>query len=107
MKKITENRILVWLMFAPFLFLFGLPVLVGWTVIQLVIYDKDKKKYDYYNTPLQDRPEIIEMNKPENLTAEDIDFFKTNKQYTKEQKWGHLKINTETYAYIDERRKGR
>ena len=106
MKKITENRILVWLMFAPFLFLFGLPVLVGWTVIQLVMYDKDKKKYDYYNTPYQDRPEIIEMNKPENLTVEDIDFFETNPQYTKEQKWGYLKIKNKTYAYIDERRKG-
>lgn len=107
MKKIIENRILVWLMFAPFLFLFGLPVLVGWTVIQLVIYDKDKKKYNYYNTPLQDRPEIIEMNKPENLTEEDIAHFKTNPQYTKERKWGDLKINNKTYAYIDERRKGR
>lgn len=107
MKKIIENRILVWLMFAPFLFLFGLPVLVGWTVIQLVMYDKDKKKYDYYNTPIQDRPEIIEMNKPENLNEEDIEYFKSHPQYTKGQKWGYLKTNSGFYAYIDERRKGR
>lgn len=106
MKKIIENRILVWLMFAPFLFIFGLPVLVGWTVIQLVIYDKDKKKYDYYNTPLQDKPEIVEMNKPENLTEKDIAFFKYNPQYTKERKWGYLKVADGIYDYIDERRKG-
>lgn len=106
MKKIIENRILVWLMFAPFLFLFGLPVLVGWTVIQLVIYDKDKKKYDYYNTPLQDKPKIIEMNKPENLTEEDIEYFEHNPQYTKERKWGYLKVADGNYRYIDERRKG-
>lgn len=46
------------------------------------------------------------MNKPENLTEEDIEFFEHNPQYTKERKWGYLKVADGNYRYIDERRKG-
>lgn len=46
------------------------------------------------------------MNKPENLTEEDIEFFEHHQKYTKERKWGYLKVADGIYDYIDERRKG-
>ena len=63
MKYIEKNRFLVWLMFAPFLFLFGLPVLIGWSVVQICICNKEKKEEKIRQMPIQLRPEIIETRK--------------------------------------------
>lgn len=107
MKYIEKNRFLVWLMFAPFLFLFGLPVLIGWSVIQVCICNKEKKEEKIRQMPIQLRPEIIEMNKPENLTEADIKYFDFYEQYTKEKGKGWIKVTSgvPSYEYVEDEEK--
>lgn len=108
MKGIEKNRFLVWLMFAPFLFLFGLPVLIGWSVVQICICNKEKKEEKIRQMPIQLRPEIIEMNKPENLTESDIKYFDFYEQYTKEKGKGWVKTtNAPSYQYVEDEDKNK
>ena len=108
MKGIEKNRFLVWLMFAPFLFLFGLPVLVGWSIIQLCMCNEEKKEEKIRQMPIQLRPEIIEMNKPENLTEADIKNLDFYGQYTKEKGKGWIKTtNAPSYQYVEDEDKNK
>lgn len=53
--------------------------------------------------PIQLRPEIIEMNKPESLTEADIEYFDVCGQYTKEKGKGWVKTtNTPSYRYVED-----
>lgn len=99
-----KNRFLIWLMWAPLFWCMGYAALAGWTLIQLLLLRDEEKVTVNRKIPMQDRPEIIEMNKPENLTEVDRVHFSCDPQYTKERGCGWLKIGEGAYKYIDEKK---
>ena len=92
MKDIKKNRFLVWLMWVPVFWCMGYAALIGWTLVQFLLLGDEKKERSYYQLPIEERPDIIEMNKPENLTEDDKLFFSCHLQYTKERGQGWIKV---------------
>lgn len=95
-----KNRFLIWLMWAPLFWCMGYAALAGWTLIQLLLLRDEEKVTLNRKIPMQDRPEIIEMNKPENLTEADKLFFSCHIQYTKERGHGFYKNGQGAYGYV-------
>ncbi len=98
-----KNRFLIWLMWAPLFWCMGYAALAGWTLIQLLLLRDEEKVTVNRKIPMQDRPEIIEMNKPENLTEADRLHFSHSPQYTKERGYGWLKVGEGVYMSIDKK----
>lgn len=76
MKDICRNRFLVWLMFLVPITFTGWWSAIVWTVVQLVLCCNQMEERKEKSVPLKERPSIAEMNKPENLTEEDLEFMK-------------------------------
>lgn len=74
---IIKERFLVWLMWLIPIACTGWFSVAIWTGIQIALCNSQKKERDYCKLPLRERPDIIEMNKPENLTEEDIKMMKS------------------------------
>lgn len=102
MKDIKKNRFLVWLMWAPAFWCIGCPALIGWTLVQFLLLRDEKEERSYYQLPMEDRPDIIEMNKPENLTEDDKLFFSCHIQYTKEKGYGWIKVREGCRQFVKE-----
>lgn len=92
MKNNCKNRFLVWLMFLVPIAITGWWSAIVWTVIQIVLYYREEDKEKKISIPLKERPEIVEMNKPENLTEKD-------KRILSRMGSGWIKVREGEYMY--------
>lgn len=88
---IFRERFLVWLMWLVPIACTGWISIVAWTVVQIMMYNSQVEKSKELKKPLRERPDIIEMNKEENLTEKD----KATMRNTK----GLIKIGDGVYYY--------
>ena len=66
-----KNRALIWLMWLVPIAMTGWWSVIVWTVIQIILCYRYEQKEIERQVPLRERKDVIEMNKPENLTEQD------------------------------------
>ena len=76
MKDIKKERFTVWLMFLIPIAFTGWWSVIVWTMVQIALCNNQCEKRNERKVSLKEKPEIIEMNKEENLTEEDKLFMK-------------------------------
>lgn len=90
---IAEQKFLIWLMWLVPIACTGWFSVVVWTIVQVVGYTKAiQVKYDK-SLPIEERPEIIEMNKLKNLTNYDKWMLAINTDC--------VKVGEKRYRYVD------
>lgn len=89
--SIFRERFLVWLMWLVPIACTGWISIVAWTVVQIMMYNSQVEKSKELKKPLRERPDIIEMNKEENLTEKDKAMMRNTK--------GLIKIGDGVYYY--------
>ena len=76
MKDIEKNRFLIWLMWVFIIGITGPGAVIIWTMYQWFCCQNEKETYVKRHTPLEEREDILELNKVENLTEKDWNWFK-------------------------------
>lgn len=82
-SDIKEKYFLKWLMYLIVFFCMGFPAVGAWTIYIVYKCSQEIEEEHKKNMPVQDRPDVVEMNKEKNLTEQDKEFLRVNKDMVK------------------------